>query len=36
MGAAWRDLSGRDKQFDDILHCVKEINSLGLEVIFLN
>ncbi|CAG8773124.1 9862_t:CDS:2, partial [Acaulospora morrowiae] len=32
MGAAWRDLNGRKSNFNKILHYVKEIRSMDMEV----
>ncbi|KAJ3576137.1 hypothetical protein NP233_g641 [Leucocoprinus birnbaumii] len=32
MGAAWRDLSGRKRGFDRILHMVREVRGMGMEV----
>ncbi|KAJ3318199.1 biotin synthase [Blyttiomyces sp. JEL0837] len=32
MGAAWRDMNGRKTNFNQILHYVKEIRGMGMEV----
>ncbi|KAK7468681.1 biotin synthase [Stygiomarasmius scandens] len=32
MGAAWRDLAGRKRGFERILHMVKEVRGMGMEV----
>lgn len=32
MGAAWRDLAGRKRGFDKILHMVREVRGMGMEV----
>lgn len=32
MGAAWRDLSGRKRGFEKILHMVREVRGMGMEV----
>ncbi|KAJ3111219.1 biotin synthase [Phlyctochytrium bullatum] len=32
MGAAWRDLNGRKTNFNQILHYVREIKGMGMEV----
>ena len=32
MGAAWRDLAGRKRGFDRILHMVREVRGMGMEV----
>ena len=32
MGAAWRDLAGRKRGFERILHMVREVRGMGMEV----
>jgi biotin synthase len=32
MGAAWRDLAGRKRGFERILHMVREVRAMGMEV----
>ncbi|KAH9937442.1 biotin synthase [Fomitopsis serialis] len=32
MGAAWRDLAGRKRGFEKILHMVREVRGMGMEV----
>lgn len=32
MGAAWRDLAGRKRGFEKILHMVREVRGMDMEV----